>query len=176
MKIQNSINASVARWLGIATLILLLGGAIGWLIGKEQASQIAHIQTAKVFAEFQMTQELEDKLGNTRQARQTILENLNFRMQAMQSRRAPLDSLETIRRELALKQAQFAEDNSAQSEQYTEQIWTQLNQYLQDYCETEGLTYLLGANGSGNLMGADESFDLTEEVIAFVNQKYQNKL
>ncbi|MEL7534224.1 MAG: OmpH family outer membrane protein [Bacteroidota bacterium] len=164
------------RWTGIAMLILLVGGMLGWAIGSRQDSQVAHIQTARVFAEFQMTQELEGKLDNTRQARQTIIENLSFRMQAMQSRRAPLDSLETIRRELTIKKEQFGEDNAVQSDQYTEQIWTQLNQYLQEYCEAEGVTYLFGANGSGNLMGADEKHDLTEEVIAFVNQKYQNKL
>lgn len=176
MKIHNHVNASVMRWIGIAMLILLLGGLVGWALGSRQDSQVAHIQTARVFAEFQMTLELEGKLDNTRQARQTIIENLNFRMQAMQSRRAPLDSLDAIRRELTVKREQFGDDNSVQSEQYTEQIWTQLNQYLQDYCETEGVTYLFGANGTGNLMGADEKHDLTEDVIAFINQKYQNKL
>lgn len=164
------------RWAGILMLILLLGGLIGWSLGSRQSNKVAYIQTAKVFAEFQMTQELDAKLDNTRQARQTIIENLNLRMQAMQSRRAPLDSLDAIRRELSHRQDQFSEDNAFQSEQYTDQIWTQLNQYLQDYCETEGVTYLFGANGTGNLMGADQSYDLTDEVIAFVNQKYQNKL
>jgi outer membrane protein len=54
-------------------------------------------------------------------------------------------------------------------------IWTQLNQYITEYGKTKDYEYILGANGSGSLMYADSTLNITEEVTAFANKKYSGK-
>ena len=157
-----------------AALCLLLGVLIGQQDGLWNKGKIVHIQSAQVFAEFQLKLELESKLSNLEQSRTRVLKELELEIKAMESRAGAADTLQFLVDQYVAKEAEFAKDQSEQSEQFTEQIWTQLNQYLQDYCDAEGISYLLGADGSGHLMGADENKDVTEEVIAFVNQQYQN--
>ncbi|MEO0473300.1 MAG: OmpH family outer membrane protein [Bacteroidota bacterium] len=158
----------------IGTLCLLAGLGIGLSIFNSQSPKIAHLDPSQVFSEFSLTKELQSKLSNTEQARTTILENMELRLADLNARRnrTNTDSIQALQIELNTKQQQFAEDHNRQTQQYNEQIWTQLNQYIQDYCEVEGYSYILGANGSGNLMGADANRDVTESLIQFVNQQY----
>lgn len=166
------ISVPILSWISI--LCLLLGLALGWGIHQFQQDEIAHIQTGEVFAAFAMAQELDAKLQNTRQSRETILETMKLRLQQMEAQKTSLDSLQSLAQQFRQKSEQFAADNQHQSQQYTDQIWTQLNQYIQEYCEEEGISYLLGATGNGNLMGASAEQDVTQEVIEYVNRKYQD--
>jgi outer membrane protein len=48
-----------------------------------------------------------------------------------------------------------------------------INQYVAEYAKAEGLYMILGANGSGNVMYADPAYDLTEEILEGLNQRYK---
>ncbi len=59
------------------------------------------------------------------------------------------------------------------SEQYTADIWRQINQWVNEFGEQEGYDFVLGAAGNGSLMYANEANDITNKTILFVNKKYQ---
>lgn len=154
--------------------LLLIGILVGWSLSLSQSQRIGHIQTATVFASFELKQELEATLKNRQQSRQTLLENLELQFRQMETRKISQDSLAQFWLTYQEKKEAFAQDELADSEAYTQQIWTQLNQYLRDYCEENELEYLLGANGDGSILGASTEKDYTDEVIAFVNRKYRD--
>jgi Skp family chaperone for outer membrane proteins len=54
-------------------------------------------------------------------------------------------------------------------------IWKRLNPYLIDFGKENGYEYIYGANGTGNVLYADEHQDITEEIIKYVNQRYHDK-
>ena len=54
-------------------------------------------------------------------------------------------------------------------------IWKRLNPYLVDFGKEKGFLYLYGANGTGNVLYADKSQDVTEELIEYVNKRYHDK-
>lgn len=74
-----------------------------------------------------------------------------------------------------IKENQFNQENQGLFDQYNEQIWKQLNQYIEDYGRDNGYDYLLGASGQGAIMYANEAQDLTKEIIFYVNNKYSGK-
>jgi outer membrane protein len=88
------------------------------------------------------------------------------------SKRSKLDNL---KHEYLLKEQKLAEDNELLTGQYQEQIWNQLNQYTKEYSNKHDYDLLLGANGSGTLLGAKETIDATEDLIKFVNNRYEGK-
>lgn len=108
------------------------------------------------------------------------------------SLRAPLDSIETIVKQNRLlnktgsevvrieRTYQFLyndvnEKEAALRDSYMEQIWKQLNQYLKEYGEKRGYDYILGDNGNGSLYYAKSRHNISEEILKFVNQKYEGK-
>lgn len=152
--------------------VLLLGIAIGLIPGMIQKDNFAHIDAEKVFNSFKLTQEYQSRMTNLNESRKSILQNLQLRIQDMESRKVSQDSLQQIYAQYRQKTETFTQDEQTELQQYNEQVLTQLKQYMQDFCQEEGYTYLFGSGSMGQLLGAAPDQDVTEELIAFVNQKY----
>lgn len=139
----------------------------------------AYIRTQKLFQEFAMTKELQARLQNKEQARKTILQEYELQIARFttNTRLSPAqkDSLAQLQEAFQAKREELASDHRSDTEEYDQQIWTQLNQYIQEYGKEKGIGVILGADGSGTLMYAPESMDETERVIEFANQQYQGK-
>ena len=66
-------------------------------------------------------------------------------------------------------------ENAQKQQEYTSQIWTQINTYVKEYGQQNDYSYILGANGSGSIMYGLESQNITDVVIEFVNKKYEGE-
>lgn len=73
------------------------------------------------------------------------------------------------------KKKSFEEDNEKMVKQYDENIIKQLNQYVKDYGEKNKYQFIYGADGSGNLMYADSTYDLTKKIIEYVNERFNGE-
>lgn len=162
-------------------LSILLGtGLIVQTISKKEELKTAYITNAKLYAEFQLSKELDAKVKKVQQARQMILDSLGLQLEALERKVAngeasdlEMQGFNQMRNEYALKQQQFVEDNSVLMQQYQEQISNQLNQYLKDFTEEEGYDYIFGATNAGSLMGAKDQYNVTDEVLNYANARYQ---
>ena len=83
-----------------------------------------------------------------------------------------LSRFTSIRESYFARQEEFEEANSVLAEEYTAQVWTQLNEYIKAYGEEEGYRYIFGATGDGSLMYAEDAVNITEEVSSYVNEHY----
>ena len=54
-----------------------------------------------------------------------------------------------------------------------EQVWKRLNPVVEEYGKMKGLHVIIGANGMGSVLYNDEYLDLTEDIIKYVNNKYE---
>lgn len=57
----------------------------------------------------------------------------------------------------------------------TQTIINDINDYVKEYGKKKGYKIIFGASGGGNIMYADESADLTEEVLKGLNDDYGKK-
>ena len=80
-----------------------------------------------------------------------------------------------LREEFMMRQQQLTGDQEAQTKQYNDQIFKQINQYVQDLRKEKKYDVVLGASGNGAVMAADEKYDITPELVEYMNQKYQGK-
>lgn len=129
---------------------------------------LVYVDLSIVFKNFEMSMELDKKYHNYVADKSIIL-----------------DSLDVVRMEL------FSQGQSSESidiyildiqsslvkvkDQFDEQIWNQLNQYLLDYGKLNNYRFIFGAQGNGNMVYAKENLNVTEEVVDFVNFKYKGK-
>lgn len=140
--------------------------------------KVAYVNTYQLYEEFKLKKELEEKLKKTQLSRQVILDSIKSKIQLVGinkdlSDQMLADKIQELRQTYFLKEKQFSQENESQAQQYTDQVWEQLNQYVKDYGKEHRLKYILGANGQGSIMYADESNDITKELIEYVNEKYQ---
>lgn len=167
--------------IGLSVIIIAgVGLSIGAGIG---APKIGYINTAEVYSEFGLKKELEVKLKNVEAERKNILDSLRLSFDMLsaklqqEEKAAPesLERLNRIRQQYLQKEQEFSEDNQALADDYTEQIWQQLNQYIKDYGKKNNYRFILGANGDGAVMYADEGDDITKLVNEYVNSRYAGK-
>lgn len=151
--------------------------ALFWQPGRQR---VAYVQMESIYNGFELKTQLESKLKETEKARQFILDSLKLQlhqldltMQAMPKVDTSLIRLYNLKQQfLNNQEEQFALDNQALAEQYTNQIWGQINQYTKDYGSERGYDYILGASGDGTLMYASDTEDITEELNAYINNRY----
>lgn len=62
-----------------------------------------------------------------------------------------------------------------EDQKITQSVINDINDYIKEYGQNHGYKMIFGASGSGNIMYADESTDLTEEVLKGLNKQYEKK-
>lgn len=164
---------------GIAlTGILLLNNCMSPTEKPERKT--AYAVTNQLYDGFDMKRELETKYVSIQQYRQAELDSLKIslnilvsRIETDQENQGLLQEYQVKYREFEMKENQYLEANQAMDKQYNEQILQQLNQYIKDYGRKHGYTYIYGTQGSSNLLYADDSEDITEELINYCNSQYK---
>lgn len=152
------------------------------IVNPSKKGKTGYVQLAKVFSDFELSKSLDAKLKQTTTIRKNTIDSLEFVAKTLysqasndQKNKKLIEDFEMAQRQYLYQKEQFEESAEAIEEQYNEQIWTQLNEYIKQYGEENGYSYVFGAAGSGAIMYGSEAEDLTEEVIKYVNEKYQGK-
>lgn len=168
---------------GGALLIAVIALVVTIALWTSSRSKTGYIQLHKVFAEFEMSKQYKAKLDAVVLARKNVLDSIELKLsaasRALQSQAKPeKDKIENFLYDKEIyikKREQFEEDNKALEVQYNTEITKQLNQYIEDFGETNGYDYIYGAEGSGSLMYAQKSLNITDNVIMYVNERYKGK-
>lgn len=165
-------------WIVLSAVLGL--GLLYQIFGNKNELKTAYVTNAKLYAEFQMSKDLTNKLQQVQLARKNILDSLTMRLTLLEKKlvenkasKEEANEFDNLRNEYTLKNQQFVEDNNMVSQQYQEQIANQLNQYLKDFTEQNGYDYVFGATGDGSLMGAKDVYNITDMVLSYANQRYK---
>jgi outer membrane protein len=164
---------------GLISLVALLA------YHRFYATKTAYIEIKKVFNGFQMKAELEEKYKQTQKGRDRILDSLSFNLKVMskhlnelKDKKADINKEEIYQfeynREEYLKlKTRYQEDNAALSQKYDSQILAQLTQYVIEFGKKNNYDIILGTDGNGNLMYSKESYNISNEIIIFINNRYK---
>ena len=147
------------------------------------SSNTAYVNTVALYNSFDYKNELEAQLTEVQTARQAVLDSMELDLQRMlqvlqtegETGAVSAADFETLRAEYLSKQETFISENEQLAAAYTERIWKQLNQYVNDYGSDHGYEYIFGADGQGKLMYANEARDVTEELQAYVNSRFSGE-
>ncbi len=142
--------------------------------------KMAYVDLGTVFNEFAMQQELSGQLEQLNNTRQVQLDSLEVNLQRMASLpefnpEAPNTRFLQLRQDYLQRKEQYEQDSQRLVQEYDKQIWTQLNQYLNDFGQKANYSFVFGANGQGSVMFADAELNLTKEVISYINERYEGK-
>lgn len=163
-------------------LAFILSGTSLFLALHDKNTQ-AYVETGRLFAEFKLSQELDKKAQLVVEARKVLTDSLyeSGRKLALEIRvegtknENKIKLLKSIEDELTYRKQSFDEDNKKMTSENMAKVWNQLNQYVNDFGKKNHYIYIFGATGQGNLMYAEETKNVTDELIKYVNDRYEDK-
>jgi Skp family chaperone for outer membrane proteins len=155
---------------------LCLLGIAFLVIDRFTYTPFAYVNNAKVYEDFDLTKTYKMKLDIFRTSRQKLLDSLEMNLRSIEAK-IRLDSTNRMlihNYDLVLKNYYsninaFEEEGSKLSEEYDKQIWAKMNELFTSYGRETNVQILLGANGTGVLLHADEGLDITDKVIEYMN-------
>ena len=167
----------------IVTLVLSTGITYVMMTFTAKKEKTGWVSLSDLFNDFAFKKELEMKLKKTKDVRQAIVDSLEFGLKVLskqiqseqQKDKEKIAVFELKREDYLKKKKQFEDDNDAVAKQYDSQIVSQMNQYVKDFGNRNGYTYIFGADGSGFLMYSIEGNNITKDVKNYINDRYKGK-
>lgn len=168
--------------IGGAVLIIGLGVLLGVVYAK--IPKTAYVELSGIYNDFEMKKEREIQLTKVQQARQAILDSLELQLSVMSRslqgayderkvENEQVQAYQGLQQEYLRKKNAFEQENRATVARYEEEIWKQINQYIKDYGKQNDYSYILGADGSGAVMYANEGDNITDEIKRYINERYR---
>lgn len=170
---KKQVLSIIALTLSIIAITLVM---FNW----QQQPKLGYVKNADLFSAFNGTKELKGKLESSKFQQKAILDSLSLELTNLRERfkagqKNVLPDLQQKEQIWVGLNQQYNEVYSQKSEEYTDQIWVQINQYILDFGKENGYDYIIGANGAGALMYGSDRTDLTKEVIEYANKRYDGE-
>lgn len=161
--------------LATLALVVAIGGTY---LAISKQTKIGFVDNQALFSQFNGKVELESRLNGVRNQQQSVLDSLKLRIQLSQSTidNGEAEAAAAVRQEMQLYQRlerEFGTNIASQSQEFTTQIWNQINQYVREFGTQNGYEMIYGAVSDGGVMHGVPELDITEEVLAFINARYE---
>ena len=167
----------------VAILISLIA-----IFYAKTSSELVYVDVNKLMQGYKRTKVAKaefDKKSSTMKANiDALLENWQKELKNYEKERTTLSSKELkLKQELlSNKQQQINSYQEAiqkqiqeEDKKVTQTVINDINDYVKEYGKTKGYKIIFGASGGGNIMYAEESTDLTDEVLKGLNAEYEKK-
>ncbi len=170
--------------ISIVALIVAFAALVLVLVQWFTKPKVGYVDLGKLYSSFTMKKEYETKLQQVQSIRQAQLDSLkldlnvlakNLQSLAVENRKGLEEQFAYKRQQYTLQSQAVEEENARLTQTYDDEIWKQLNQYIKDFGKNGKYKFIFGAEGSGSLMYADETDNVTEEISAYVNAKYKGQ-
>lgn len=143
----------------------------GYQIWQANQPDIVYFKSQELFNAYSGTKYYQEKLAAEESSIQKELDSL----QQILGANADDPNFQTAIGKFRSRQQALQNAYQARSDQYTNQLWQQINSYVADYGRSRGVRFVLGATGNGMLMYADDETDVTEELTNYINARYEDE-
>ena len=140
------------------------------------------IYNAKVFEGYKGTKLIQQKLVKKQEGQKHQLDSILAEIQVKESAVVPSALSQqqkvqfmTRRNEYQRVMNEYQSGNAEEFQEAQQALWVQINQYIKDYGSEKGYVFIYGATGTGNLMYADTTRDVSNQVIEYINQRFEGK-
>lgn len=148
----------------IAIIVLAL---CGWTI-KDQMSkrEVSYIDIGKLVDNYQLKKDLENSTSQNLYKIKNVMDSLEMHKK-LSGGNPHVDS------QLMHAQLAFEQYYTLSSQQISKSVWERLNPVIEEFGKERGLRLLIGANGAGNVLYGDKANDMTDELIKYINARYE---
>jgi len=169
-----------------AILAVLL--SVAAIYFSKSSSELVYVDVNKLIDGYKRTKiakvDLEKKSSAAKTNVDSLMTNWEKELSNYEAERAGLSPKELkLKQELlSTKQHQINAFRQSVEKQIKEEdskvtqtLLNDINDYIKEYGKSHNYKIIFGASGTGNIMYADESTDLTAEVLKGLNEEYDKK-
>lgn len=146
-----------------------------WLMRyADKRNKTGYILTQKVFDGFDGTKQIKSKLQNQENRQKQVIDSLTMEYKLVASLPDAASKVKATRIKEVYNSLymQFQKQSEDDVKKYNADIWKQINQYVNEYGKENNYGILYGADGTGSLMYADSTLNISDKVIKYINKKY----
>ncbi|HBG70607.1 MAG: hypothetical protein A2W93_09710 [Bacteroidetes bacterium GWF2_43_63] len=162
---------------------LSLVTAIFVLVTYQSPQRVAYVNISKVIKEFELSKTYQADIEANVSKQKVFLDSMTVELSTViselnkSSNGSASFKLIEARRDSLYSRIQyldkaFANNNQEMLNKYNEEVFTQINQYVEEYGKQRNYSLILGAKGDGTIMFGSEEIDITDEIVVFINQAY----
>jgi outer membrane protein len=145
----------------------------------------AYVDTTKLIQEYKEMKDVEANFSTKSDSVKSQLDSIaRVFQQEVQAYQQEMNSMsqaerqekeqELMQKQQSIQQQQQMQGNRLreQSDAVVDSVVNKVKDYVADYGEENGYTYIFGSNESANIMYAKDGKDLTQEILDNLNEKY----
>lgn len=158
------------KFLPFVNLCILLAGII-FLVVKlnDDPKKYGYVDNIVLFNQFNMAKDLHFMGVPQLNAQKKKVDSL---YQLLQRQEDP-KLIKEFQQRVYVQNNHLQKMDTELKQQINSKAWERLNSYLEEFGKQQKVDLIFGIQGAGNIMYADEAFDLTQEAIEFANGKYE---
>lgn len=136
---------------------------------KTSQNEIIVADSQKLFSEFKMTKE-------TKKTGDLIINKMKFSLDslytALNNSKSATDKSQIVKQ---IEEERYNSEsfNNNYSAEETAKIMARLKSYIKEYAALKKYHVILGSKNDGGVLYADEQKDVTEDLLKYVNKKYE---
>lgn len=186
MKILNNLS-KVEKGILFTSLLAIILSVVSIYFSRT-SSELVYVDVNKLIEGYKRTKvakaEFDKKAATMKTNIDSLVAGWQKELQAYEKERASLSPKELqLKQELlGNKQQQINGYQEAVQKQIQEEdkkvtqtVINDINDYVKEYGKNKGYKIIFGASGGGNIMYAEESTDLTAEILKGLNAEYDGK-
>ena len=162
---------------------VLLIAIVSFSCSTKKNEKYAFIEIRKVIESFKLKKDLESSLLKVKESRENIIDSLEFELRIMartiQAKEAKnkneINEFQIKKENYFNVKGRLENEVDSLSHVFDIQILSQINQYVKDYGEKNNYECSCASEGSGAIMYGDSTRNITEAVIAYINDRFNGK-
>lgn len=145
---------------------IVLVAFVAFLFLSSFRKKEAYIVNQQVFESFKGKNELDIKLIKMQEKQQYKLDSLAGLIEKTEDNQSLIQNYDQMAQLFMINKQEV-------SQRFTADLWKQINGYISDYGDENGYHFIYGATGDGNLMYASDARNITDDLIEYINSKYE---
>jgi len=153
-------------------LMCLVTGISVYFLNARENRKTGVVDAVKLFNQYNMKKELEGQAKGKLQMITKELDSVTNKLRMAKASKNEEEEKSLFGTYRYLKESLDAEYKQT-NDDINAAVWKRLNPLINEYGKKKKLHLIIGANGMGSVLYNDDYYDLTSEVISYVNKKYE---
>ena len=158
----------------LSAIISLLSSGLVYVLLSNQNRKTAVVDAIKLFNQYNMKKELEAKEKVRLEAMSKVLDSMTNQIKLAQASKDEQGVKDLFNKFNLLKQ-QLRDEYNQGNQLINQEVWKRLNPMIEEFGKKKKLHLIIGANGMGSVLYNDEYYDLTPELVNYVNKQYEGR-
>lgn len=133
------------------------------------SEKMVYVDNNKLFEEFRMTKEMRKTGEKEFNKKKATLDSLYIEIQREDLSK---EFKEVMMKEFISKRDEFDQFNQKFAIEESSKIWTRISSYTGDFAKNKKYKIVFGSNNKQNILFAEETIDVTKELLDYINKKY----